>query len=158
MQRLARLSAYCLRFHFAGPDGSVMVIEDQASGSTKQEGACSRRRSSSQFDRSHSAFGRAAPHRRACKRAHAPGRGVREARGRPRGARRQHLPDRLRKSVLQMAVQGKLVYRRTLANEPASVLLERIREQRRQLAAEKKMKATKGGESVIFTRFRWPPL
>ena len=60
------------------------------------------------------------------------------------------LPGRLRKSVLQMAVQGKLVPQDP-GDEPASVLLERIREQRRQLVAEKKMKATKGDESVIFT-------
>ena len=59
------------------------------------------------------------------------------------------LPDRLRKSVLQMAVQGKLALQDP-ADEPASVLLERIREQRRKLIAEKKMKAPKGGESVIF--------
>ncbi len=59
------------------------------------------------------------------------------------------LPGRLRKSVLQMAVQGKLVPQDP-ADEPASVLLERIREQRRQLIVEKKMKAPKGGESVIF--------
>ena len=59
------------------------------------------------------------------------------------------LPDRLRKSVLQMAVQGKLAPQDP-ADEPASTLLERIRGQRRQLVAEKKMKAPKGGESVIF--------
>ena len=59
------------------------------------------------------------------------------------------LPDRLRKSVLQMAVQGKLAPQDP-ADEPASVLLERIREQRRKLIAEKKVKAPKGGESVIF--------
>ena len=59
------------------------------------------------------------------------------------------LPGRLRKSVLQMAVQGKLVPQDP-ADEPASVLLERIREHRRQLVAEKKMRAPKGGESVIF--------
>ena len=59
------------------------------------------------------------------------------------------LPDRLRKSVLQMAVQGKLVPQDP-ADEPASVLLECIREQRRKMIAEKKMKAPKGGESVIF--------
>ena len=60
------------------------------------------------------------------------------------------LPGRLRKSVLQMAVQGKLVPQDP-ADEPASELLERIRGQRRQLIAEKKMKAPKGGESVIYT-------
>ena len=60
------------------------------------------------------------------------------------------LPARLRKSVLQMAVQGKLVPQDP-ADEPASALLERIRGQRRQLVAEKKMKAPKGGESVIYT-------
>ena len=60
------------------------------------------------------------------------------------------LPDRLRKSVLQMAVQGKLVPQDP-ADEPASVLLERIREQRRKLIAEKKIKAPKGGELVIYT-------
>ena len=59
------------------------------------------------------------------------------------------LPDRLRKSVLQMAVQGKLAPQDP-ADEPASVLLERIREQRRKLIAEKKVKAPKGGESVVF--------
>ena len=56
---------------------------------------------------------------------------------------------RLRKSVLRMAVQGKLVPQDS-ADEPASALLERIRKQRRQLVAEKKMKASKGGESVVF--------
>ncbi|MEE1479607.1 MAG: restriction endonuclease subunit S [Slackia isoflavoniconvertens] len=59
------------------------------------------------------------------------------------------LPGRLRKSVLQIAVQGTLVPQDP-ADEPASALLERIRGQRRQLVAEKKTKAPKGGESVIF--------
>ncbi len=59
------------------------------------------------------------------------------------------LPERLRKSVLQVAVQGKLVPQDP-SNEPASTLLESIRGQRRQIIAEKKMKAPKGGESVIF--------
>ena len=59
------------------------------------------------------------------------------------------LPSRLRKSVLQMAVQGKLVPQDP-ADEPASVLLERIRCQRRQLITEKKMKVPRGGESIIF--------
>ena len=59
------------------------------------------------------------------------------------------LPGRLRKSVLQLAVQGGLVPQDP-TDEPAAVLLERIRGQRRQLVAEKKMKAPKGGESIIF--------
>ena len=59
------------------------------------------------------------------------------------------LPERLRKSVLQMAVQGKLVPQDP-SDEPASELLKRIRAQRRELVAEKKMRAPKGGESVIF--------
>ena len=59
------------------------------------------------------------------------------------------LPGRLRKSVLQMAVQGKLVSQNPV-DEPASILLERIREQRRKLIAEKKMTPPKGGESVIY--------
>ena len=54
------------------------------------------------------------------------------------------LPGQLRKSVLQMAVQGKLVPQDP-ADEPASALLGRIRKQRAEL------KAPKGGESVIFT-------
>ena len=59
------------------------------------------------------------------------------------------LPGRLRRSVLQLAVQGGLVPQDP-ADEPAGVLLERIRGQRRQLVAEGKMKAPKGGESIIF--------
>ena len=60
------------------------------------------------------------------------------------------LPGRLRKSVLQMAVRGKLVPQDP-TDEPASALLGRIREQRAELVRQKKMKAPKGGESVIFT-------
>ena len=59
------------------------------------------------------------------------------------------LPGRLRKSVLQLAGQGGLVPQAP-ADEPAGVLLERIRGQRRQLVAEGEMKAPKGGESIIF--------
>ena len=59
------------------------------------------------------------------------------------------LPGRLRKSVLQLAVRGGLAPQDP-ADEPAGVLLERIRGQRRQLVAEGKMRAPKGGESIIF--------
>ena len=59
------------------------------------------------------------------------------------------LPDKLRKSVLQMAVQGALVPQDP-SDEPASALLERIREQRADLIREKRIKAPKGGESVIY--------
>ena len=55
----------------------------------------------------------------------------------------------LKNSILQMAVQGKLVPQDP-DDEPASVLLERIREERRRLIAEGKLKAPKGGESVIY--------
>ena len=66
-----------------------------------------------------------------------------------RGALDAALPGRLRKSVLQLAVQGGLVPQDP-ADEPAGILLERIRGQRRQLVAEGKMRAPKGGESIIF--------
>ncbi|MDO4796558.1 MAG: restriction endonuclease subunit S [Coriobacteriales bacterium] len=59
------------------------------------------------------------------------------------------LPSRLRKSVLQMAVQGKLVPQDP-SDEPASALLGRIRAERAKLIKEKKLKAPRGGESVIF--------
>ena len=59
------------------------------------------------------------------------------------------LPNRLRKSILQMAVQGKLV-KQDPVDEPVSVLLERIRAERSALIKQKKLKAPKGGESVIY--------
>ena len=59
------------------------------------------------------------------------------------------LPERLRKSILQMAVEGMLVPQDP-SDEPASVLLDRIREERARLVKEKKIKAPKGGESVIY--------
>lgn len=55
----------------------------------------------------------------------------------------------LKNAILQMAVQGTLVPQ-DLSDEPASVLLERIREKRAELIREKKIKAPKGGESVIY--------
>ncbi len=60
------------------------------------------------------------------------------------------LPDRLRRSVLQEAVRGRLAPQDP-SDEPAGELLGRIRAERRALAAEGKMKLPRGGESVIFT-------
>ena len=59
-------------------------------------------------------------------------------------------PDQLKKSILQMAVQGKLIPQDP-ADEPASVLLERIRTEKQRLVAEGKIKRDKY-ESVIFRR------
>ena len=59
-------------------------------------------------------------------------------------------PEKLKKSILQMAVQGKLVPQDP-TDEPASVLLERIREEKARLVKEGKIKRDKH-ESVIFRR------
>ena len=59
-------------------------------------------------------------------------------------------PDILKKSILQMAVQGKLVPQNP-DDEPASVLLERIRAEKQRLVKEGKVKKDKH-ESVIFRR------
>ena len=59
-------------------------------------------------------------------------------------------PIQLKKSILQYAVQGKLVPQDP-ADEPASVLLERIRAEKEQLIKEGKIKRDKH-ESVIFRR------
>ena len=56
--------------------------------------------------------------------------------------------DQLRKSILQQAIQGKLVSQDP-NDEPASVLLERIREEKARLVEEKKIKKEKN-PSVIF--------
>ena len=54
----------------------------------------------------------------------------------------------LRKSILQQAIQGKLVPQDP-NDEPAAVLLERIREEKAHLVKEKKIKKDKN-ESIIF--------
>ena len=59
-------------------------------------------------------------------------------------------PDQLRKSILQYAVQGKLVPQNP-DDEPASVLLDRIRAEKERLIAAGKIKRDKF-ESVIFRR------
>ena len=55
----------------------------------------------------------------------------------------------LKNSILQMAVEGKLVPQDP-NDESASVLLERIREEKQRLIAEGKAKFPKGGESIIY--------
>ena len=59
-------------------------------------------------------------------------------------------PIRLRKSILQHAVQGKLVPQDE-SDEPASVLLERIRAEKEELIKQGKLKKDKH-ESIIFRR------
>ena len=59
-------------------------------------------------------------------------------------------PDLLKKSILQEAVQGKLVPQDS-NDEPASVLIEQIRKEKEQLIKEKKIKKDKN-ESYIFRR------
>ena len=59
-------------------------------------------------------------------------------------------PQHLRKSILQYAVQGKLVPQNE-SDEPASVLLERIRAEKEELIKQGKLKKDKH-ESVIFRR------
>ncbi|MGN0105388.1 hypothetical protein, partial [Methanobrevibacter ruminantium] len=56
----------------------------------------------------------------------------------------------LKNSILQMAMEGKLVPQDP-NDEPASVLLERIREEKEQLIKEKKIKRN-NKESVIFRK------
>lgn len=56
--------------------------------------------------------------------------------------------EQLRKSILQLAIQGKLVPQDP-ADEPASVLLERIRAEKQRLIKQGKIKKDKG-DSVIF--------
>ena len=62
----------------------------------------------------------------------------------------EQFPDQLKKSILQEAVQGKLVLQNP-NDEPASVLLERIRAEKEQLIKAGKIKRDKH-ESFIFRR------
>ena len=62
----------------------------------------------------------------------------------------QDFPEQLKKSILQYAIQGKLVPQNP-SGEPAAVLLERIRAEKQKLIAEGKIKKDKN-ESVIFRR------
>ena len=59
-----------------------------------------------------------------------------------------HFPNRIKDSILQEAIQGKLILQDS-NDEPAIVLLERIKEEKEQLIREKKIKSNKN-ESVIF--------
>ena len=59
-------------------------------------------------------------------------------------------PDLLKKSILQEAVQGKLVPQDP-TDEPASILIEKIRQEKEQLIKDKKIKKDKN-ESYIFRR------
>jgi type I restriction enzyme S subunit len=61
-----------------------------------------------------------------------------------------NFPEQLKKSILQQAIQGKLVPQNP-DDEPASVLLEKIREEKQKLIKEGKIKKDKN-ESIIFKR------
>ena len=61
-----------------------------------------------------------------------------------------NIKDQLKKSILQYAIEGKLVPQDP-NDEPASVLLERIREEKQRLIKEGKIKKDKN-ESIIFRR------
>ena len=63
-------------------------------------------------------------------------------------------PEMLKKSILQEAVQGKLVPQNP-DDEPASVLLERIRTEKQELIKQGKIKKSKH-ESIIVTRDKIP--
>lgn len=59
------------------------------------------------------------------------------------------LYERLKKSILQEAIQGKLAAQ-DLNDEPASVLLERIREEKQRLLKEGKLKRKDITDTIIF--------
>ncbi|MBR1475810.1 MAG: restriction endonuclease subunit S, partial [Muribaculaceae bacterium] len=58
------------------------------------------------------------------------------------------MSNKLRKSILQEAIQGKLVEQNP-DDEPASFLLERIKQEKERLIKEKKIKRDKQ-ESIIY--------
>ncbi|MCR5836621.1 MAG: restriction endonuclease subunit S [Lachnospiraceae bacterium] len=62
----------------------------------------------------------------------------------------KEFPEKLKKSILQDAVMGKLIPQDE-NDEPASVLLERIREEKQRLIAEGKLKKDKH-QSIIYRR------
>ncbi len=61
----------------------------------------------------------------------------------------EELPKLMKQSVLQEAIQGKLV-EQCATDEPAAKLLERIREEKKQLVKQGKLKAKDIVDSVIF--------
>ena len=65
-------------------------------------------------------------------------------------ALKNKFPTSLRRSILQWAVQGKLVPQDE-SDEPAEILLERIREEKKRLVKEGKLKKDRH-ESIIFRR------
>ena len=62
----------------------------------------------------------------------------------------KEFPEKLKKSILQQAIQGKLVEQDS-SDEPASVLLEKIRKEKEKLIKEGKIKKDKN-ESIIYKR------
>ena len=56
--------------------------------------------------------------------------------------------DQLRKSILQLAIQGKLV-KQDPKDEPASVLVEKIYEEKKKLIAEGKIKKEKVESRIL---------
>ena len=62
----------------------------------------------------------------------------------------QNIKEKLKKSILQYAIEGKLVPQDP-NDEPASVLLERIRKEKQKLIGEGKIKKDKT-ESIIYRR------
>lgn len=63
-------------------------------------------------------------------------------------------PEQMKKSILQQAVVGKLVPQDT-SDEPASVLLKKIAEEKQKLIKEGKIKRDKNESSIIFQDSKW---